>query len=194
MSASVWFEEVNIGLIEELKKTLTIKDEKGDFVPLPKEAFMVRKPEEDFKFETLPCVSICPLTYRHNPLRYSPYPIEVELDKESKVVTLEDHAVSFDLDYQIDFWADFQTDLDSMTRAWLMKHFRSFNLKVVDDGGVERTCNCFNSTSIVRSDLVQNKKRLFHAVIKYQIWVEIDAETRYNEPVVIDRDFNLSQY
>lgn len=184
MSASVWFEEVSIGLIQELKNTVRVKNEQGVLVALPDNAFTVRKPEEDFKFETFPCVSIFNLDYKHNPLRYYPYPVVVGLDKENKVVNLEDHAVSFDLGYQIDFWAKYQTDIDSMTRTWFMKHFRQFNLPVVDDGGTERTCNVQAEGSVYRSDLVRDKERLFHAIAKYRIWVEIDDENSYNKPMV----------
>lgn len=186
MSANVWFTEVNTGLLEELKNTVRIKDEHGDLVSLPDEAFMVRKPEEDFKVETFPCVSVYTLDYKHNPLRYNPNPVVVGYDKENKVVSLEDHAVSFDLGYQIDFWAKYQEDLDDMTRTWLIKHFRQFNLTVTDDGGTERTCNVFAEGSIYRSDLVQKEQRLFHAIAKYRIWVEIDDENSYNVSMVTD--------
>lgn len=190
MSANVWFEEVNIGLINELRKYVYAKDRSGVLVPLPDNAFTVREPEEEFKSETFPCVSIYPLDYRHNPLRYNPNPVVVGYDKESKVVNLEDHAVSYDLGYQIDFWAKFQTDMDDMMKTWLLKHFRQFNLSVVDDGGTERSCNVLAEGSFYRSDLVQDKERLFHAFGKYRIWVEIDDETVYNKPMVDEVNLN----
>ena len=194
MSANVWFEEVNTGLLQEIHDTVRVKDAKGVLIKLNREkAIVVRKPEEDFKFETFPCISIYNLTYRHEPLRYNPAPIKVEEDIDNKVVILEDPAVSFNLDYQIDFWSKYQEDMDCMTRTWLVKHFRQFNLKVVDDGGVERTCNCLTQGSIVKSDLVLNGDRLFHSIIKLQIWVELDDETRYNKPMVVQRDIDANE-
>lgn len=190
MSANVWFEEVNIGLINELRNTIKVKNYSGVLAFLPENAFTVRKPEEDFKSETYPCVSIYPLDYKHNPLRYNPNPVAVGYDKENKVINLEDQAVSFDLGYQIDFWAKYQTDMDDMMKTWLMKHFRQFNLSVVDDGGVTRSCNVLAEGSFFRSDLVQNKERLFHAFGKYRIWVEIDDETVYNKPMVDEVNLN----
>ena len=194
MSANVWFEEVNTGLLQEIHDTVRVKDAKGVLIKLNREkAIVVRKPEEDFKFETFPCISIYNLTYRHEPLRYNPAPIKVGEDIDNKVVILEDPAVSFNLDYQIDFWSKYQEDMDCMTRTWLVKHFRQFNLKVVDDGGVERTCNCLTQGSIVKSDLVLNGDRLFHSIIKLQIWVELDDETRYNKPMVVQRDIDANE-
>ena len=188
MSANVWFEEVNIGLLKELHDTVRVKDANGVLVPLDREkALIVRKPEEDFKLEVFPCVSVYNLSYKHDPVRYNPSPVIIEEDEKNKVVVMEDSAVPFNLDYQIDFWAKYQEDMDCMTRTWLSKHFRQFNLKVVDDGGVERTCNCLIQGSVAKSDLVLNGERLFHSIIKYQIWVELDDETRYNKPMVIQR-------
>lgn len=187
MSANVWFEEVNIGLLNEIKDTVRYKNANGVLVELQDKALIVRKPEEDFKLEVFPCVSIYNLNYRHDTLRYNPTPVKVGENLESKQVILEDPAVPFNLNYQIDFWAKYQTDMDCMTRMWLMKHFRQFNLRVVDDGGVERSCNCLSQGSTVKSDLVLNGERLFHSLIKLQIWVELDDETRYNKPMVIER-------
>lgn len=192
MSANVWFEEVNIGLLEEIKNTVRVKNSKGVLKALKDEALLIRKPEEDFKLEVFPCVSIYNLSYKHDPVRYNPSPVIIEEDEKNKVVVMEDSAVPFNLDYQIDFWAKYQEDMDCMTRTWLSKHFRQFNLKVVDDGGVERTCNCLIQGSVAKSDLVLNGERLFHSIIKYQIWVELDDETRYNKPMVIQRSIDAT--
>lgn len=188
MSANVWFEEVNTGLLNEIKNTIRVKNASGVLVTLEDKALIVRKPEEDFKFEVFPCVSIYNLSYRHDPLRYNPEPVKVGEDLASNTAILEDSAVPFNLSYQIDLWAKYQEDMDCMTRTWLKKHFRQFNLRVIDDGGVERSCNCLMQGSVVKSDLVLNGERLFHSIIKLLIWVELDDETRYNKPMVIQRD------
>lgn len=193
LSANVWFEEVNTGLVEEIKSTVKVKDAHGVLTALGDENIVIRKPEEDFKIEVFPSVSIYNVTYKHDPLRYNPNPVVVSTDKENKIMTLEDPAVAFNLSYQLDFWAKYQTDMDSMTRTWLLKHFRQFNLKVIDDGGTERSCNCITKGSIVKSDLVQNGDRLFHSIVNLQIWVEIDDETRYNKPMVVTRDIDTQQ-
>ena len=190
MSANVWFEEVNIGLLKEIRDTVRIKDPNGVLVALDKEALIIRKPEEDFKLEVFPCVSVYNLGSVYDSKRYNSAPVKVMEDKENKIVVLEDPAVPFVLEYQLDFWSKYQTDMDCMTRTWLAKHFHQFNLKVTDDGGVERTCNCLTQGSIVKSDLVLNAERLFHSIIKLQIWVELDNETRYNKPMVDRIDIN----
>lgn len=183
MSANVWFEEVNTGLIKEIKDSVRIKDRKGCLVPLDDKAIVVRKPEEDFKFEVFPCVSIYNSTFYHDPLRYNPTPVKIGEYKEENLAIMEEPAIPFVLNYQIDFWAEYQVDRDTMIRTWLMKHFRQFNLDVLDDWGVDRSCNCLKQGSVVNSDLVLNGERLLHSIIKYQIWVELDEEIRYNKPM-----------
>lgn len=193
MSANVWFEEVNTGLMNEILKCVKITNSAGNPVLISEDAVFVRKPEEDFKSEVFPCVSIYNRTYEHDTIRYDPIPIKVGFDASKKLVELQDPAVPFNLHYQIDFWARYQIDMDCMTRTWLMKHFRQFNLDVVDDGGVARTCNCLCDRQIVKSDLVLNKERLFHSIVNLEIWVELDDETRYNKPVVLTRDVDAKQ-
>lgn len=190
MSANVWFEEVNIGLLKEIKDTVRVRNANGVLVALEDNALTIRKPEEDFKFEVFPCISIYNKDYRHDPVRYNPAPVKIGEDDVNHQVIFEDPATPFNLTYQIDFWAKYQTDMDAMTRTWLVKHFRQFNLKVVDDGGVERTCNCLMKGNVVKSDLILNKERLFHSIVNIQIWVELDDETRYNKPMVIQRNID----
>ena len=45
MSANVWFEEVNIGLIDEILNTVKIKDLSGEVIDIGNSAVFVRKPE-----------------------------------------------------------------------------------------------------------------------------------------------------
>lgn len=191
MSASVWFEEVCNGLIQELKKSVRYNNTNGELVALDDKSLIVRKPEEDFKFEKFPCVSVYIVDYKHDPLRYTPEPVVVARDVNNNIATLEETAIPFNITCQIDFWSHYQVDMDVMTRTWLMKHFRAFNLPVVDSGGTERTCNCFTQGSIVKSDLVLNKERLFHSIIKYQIWVEIDEEMCYNTSMVTSMNYDV---
>ena len=191
MSSNVWFEEVYTGLIEELKNTIRIKDANGVSVALPDNAFIIRKPEEEFKFETFPCVSLYVRNYKHEKSRYNSNPVVIARDEATKTVTLEDPAVPYTIFMQIDFWAKYQQDMDCMTRSWLMRHFHQFNLKVVDDGGTERTSNCLMQGSVVPSDLVSGGERLFHSVINLQIWVELDDNYCYNKHMVVGRDIDL---
>lgn len=191
MSANVWFEQVDIGLLNEIKNTVRVKNSKGVLVPLEDKALIVRKPEEDFKFEVFPCASIYNTNSKFDPVRYSPDPTVVSRDTDTRIAIVEDTAIPYELFYQIDFWTQYQEDMNQMTMSWLARHFRQFNLTVTDDGGTVRSCNCLISGQPRKSDLVLNKERLFHTIISYRIWVELDNETRYNVPIVMNRDIEI---
>ena len=190
MSANVWFEEVSVGLINEIKNTVKIKDTKGVLIPI--DNVIVRKPEEDFKLEVFPCASIYIKSFNYDYRRYDTVPATVSIDVEHNTKVIEDSAIPFVLDCQVDFWAEYQTDMDIMLRTWLYTHFHQFNLNVIDDGGTERLCNCLAQRDIIKSDLVKNLKRLYHSIINLQIWVELDEEIRYNVPMTGKDGVNIN--
>lgn len=191
--SSIWKEEVETGLIEEIFNTVRVKNSMGVLVPLEdkKKQVLIRKPEEDFKPEKYPCVSIYNTGDKFSPQRYNPTKEKKRLPNGNFV--LVDRAVPFDLTYQIDFWTKYQSDMNDMTREWLKHHFRQFNLLVKDDSGEEVYVNCLMIGSPKKSDLMSGGKRLFHTIISYRIWVEIKDETQYNTNVATKVNIDVSQ-
>ena len=191
--SSIWKEEVDTGLINEIFNTVRVPNSKGILVPLSskEKQVLVRKPEEDFKPEKYPCVSIYNTGDNFSTDRYNPNIIKKHI--EGNVLTYEEGAVPFDLIYNIDFWARYQTDMNSMTKEWLKNHFRQFNLLVTDDGGNEVYVNCLRSGNARKSDLMSGGERLFHTIISYRIWVEIKDETQYNTNVATKVNIDVSQ-
>ena len=192
MSATIWNEEVYTGLKNEVMKYVKKRTSTG-VVNLNDKEVLIRKPEEEFKPESYPCVSLYITNQDHNKVRYNKDPKMVSLDKENSVAVMQDSPVPFDMTVNIDFWSKSQTDMDLMTKDWLSRHFRQFNLPVMDSGGNERTCNCLRKGGIVKADLVKNAQRLYHSIISYTIWVEIDEEVRYNANVATKINIEVSQ-
>lgn len=187
MSANIWFEEVDTALIEEIKKSVLVTDKMGHETPICSKAVVVRKPEEDFKVETFPCVSIYCTNYDMNKERYNPNPKVVGTNKEHHFIRLQKSPIPFNFNYQIDFWAKSQHDMNLMTKSWLKNHFRQFDLEVNNDGGFESHCNVVRLPQpISKSDLMSGGERLFHTFFSYVIWVELDNETRYNVNMVTE--------
>lgn len=181
MSANVWFEEVDRALIVEVLKTVQTKSG----VYIPDKHVIVRKPDEDYKIEVFPCVSIYNTTSEFDYKRYKMYgDTRVSVDEETSTAVYEKASVPYNLSYQLDFWAKKQTEMNVMLRTWLYQHSRQFNLDVVDDGGTARNCNVKQSKALSKSDLLLEKQRLFHSIIFYDIWVEIDEELRYTTSIV----------
>ena len=193
MSANVWSEEVERGLKQEILNTVFYLTDTGIKAPLTEDMVFVRDPEEDLREEQIPCVTITPLHNRFDARRYNPNPVIMSRNDEENLLTMQDSAVPFNLLYHIDFWSRYKEDINLMTSTWLRKHFRQFNLKVVDDGGTERSSNVIVNESLRESDLLKNQKRLFHSIISYVIWVELDDEVGYNVHMVAERNLSAEQ-
>ena len=193
MSANVWSEEVERGLKQEILNTVFYLTDTGIKAPLTEDMVFVRDPEEDLREEQIPCVTITPLYNRFDARRYNPNPVIMSRNEEENLLTMQDSAVPFNLFYQIDFWSRYKEDINLMTSTWLRKHFRQFNLKVVDDGGTERSSNAIVNESLRESDLLKNQKRLFHSIISYVIWVELDDEVGYNVHMVAEINLSAEQ-
>ena len=187
MSANVWFEEVERGLKEEILRTVEYLTPAGVKEPVSNEMVFVRDPEEDLREEEIPCVTITPIMNRFDPRRYNPNPVVINRDTKNNTVHMQESAVPFNLTYQIDFWSRYRDDMNIMTSSWIKKHFRQFNLPVVDDGGVVRSSNALIYENMRPVDLMRNQKRLYHSIISYVIWVELDDEVGYNVSMVADR-------
>lgn len=190
MSANVWFEEVERGLKQEILSCVKYMAFDGTIKPLEEKAVFVRDPEADLTDEMFPCISIQNITSTFNAKRYNPNPVRKGYLPETNEIILEESAKPFDLVYQIDFWSRYKEDINVMTRTWLTRHNRQFNLLVEDDGGEVRSCNCLIKESLKPSDLLSGGKRLFHSIISYTIWVELDDNYIYNKYMVADEKIN----
>ncbi len=184
MSSNVWYQEVDMGLVNEIRSSVKYINESGEEVAIKPKAVWVRDPEEEFKEENYPCVTVSSLYDRFDPKRWSINPSFIGIDKPNNQIILQDPSVPYNLFYQIDFWARYKEDINCMTRTWLQNHNRAFNLTVTDDGGEVRSCNAIKNEDMKTSNLVKVGKRLFHSFISYSIWVELDPNINYNKPMV----------
>ena len=176
MSESVWFEQVDSALMKLLSDTIRI-----DGKPVK---VVVRRPDEDFYDEDYPVVSIYNLYDRFSKSRYSNEPVLVFRDTDSNYAVLEDSAIPYDLHYQIDFWANLQSDMNSMLKQWKSYAHFWFNLDVLDESGTPRSCFVLSKNDFNKQDLVKDGKRLFHSFETYKIQVEIDPNIQKVVPIV----------
>lgn len=183
-SAIAWFEDVDIALLKEIRDSVYyIKN--GKRVQLPEKNVIVRKPEEDYKIEVYPCVSIYNLSYSLDRQTYYQYAkrgkTTTPSEKEGVAGTVSYHGdnIPFKLQYQIDFWARYQSDINEMTKSWLTGHVRQFNLPIESDEGF--SCNCIQEGNVTKADMLAGLERAFHTIISYSIWVEIEDERVYTK-------------
>lgn len=176
MSETIWFEQVDSALMKLLRTVIQI-----DGKPVK---VVIRKPDEDFNEEDYPVVSLYNLYDRFSKGRYSPEPIVVSKNVNSSYAVLEESALPYDLFYQIDFWANLQSDMNSMLKQW--KSFASFwfNLDVLDESGNLRSCFVISQNDFNKADLMKQGRRLFHSFGTYKVQVELDSNISKLLPIV----------
>lgn len=185
--STIWYESVDEGFVKEVLNSVKyINRDTGEPVSIPEDNIILVKPEEDFKEEVYPSVHITHLFDSHDKNRYNPNQLVVGRNYETNMAQMKDSPVPFSLFYQLDFYAKYQTDLNTMTSSWLKKHFRQFNLKVVDSDEDEITINVMVNENMKSLDFLEGYERIYRKTISYRIWVELDDEIIYNVPMVKD--------
>ena len=183
-SESVWFEQVDTALINYIKGIVKLPNSNGVLTPVP---VKVRKPDEDFKIEEYPCITLYNLYSVRDEVRYFPDKVVVERDLENKRVVEENSAIPYSLFYQIDFWSRQQSHMNDMTRIWLGHHpDKCFNLPVKDLSGNNRDSFVLMTDDLKKSDFLTDTKRTFHSVLTYKVWVEIDERIRTESYLITD--------
>ena len=192
MNSTVWYEQIDTGLVNFIQSIVKLKDSQGVKVPVP---VRIRKPDEDFKVEDYPMITITNLfTSKRDEVRYYPFKVLRGYDVSTAKGNLELTAVPYSVFYQIDFWSTLQTDMNNMLSQWCFAVSRDFNLPVIDSGGTPRDAFALQSgETLKRSDKLLSGDRLFCSSITYRIWAEIDESSDFVEScdIVTGVDFNV---
>lgn len=167
-SRTVWWDEVNHGLIKEIKQIY------GETVQV---AF---RSDDDVQAKIpiqYPRILITNLEEKFDRKRYSPFPVEVRSDDTT--VTLEESAKPFNLTFQIDLVSKTIMEMNRLSMIW-NNHFIDFNnLDVVDQEGTTRSVYMKNVYQTKADSRSQNGERLFRKIYIYEVRVEIDEVKEY---------------
>lgn len=184
LSESVWFEQVDTALINYIQGIVKLPNANGLLVPVP---VKIRKPDEDFKIEEYPCITLYNLYSVRDDFRYFPDKVVVERDDTNKKAVLERGAIPYSLFYQFDFWSNKQSHMNEMTRMWLGKHpDKYFNLPVRDTSGQNRSSFVLMTDDLRKVDILTDTERTFHSVLTYRVWVELDERVRSESSMITD--------
>lgn len=191
MNGTVWYDQIDLGLINYIKSLILLEDYEGELVPVP---VRVRKADEDFKKEDYPMVTIYNLNIsRRDEVRYYPFRVPRDLDIDRGKVNMERPAVPYSLMYQIDLWSTLQSDMNKMSALWEFEIGRDFNLPVQDSGGTLRYAHCLQKgDSFKKIDKLNDGNRVYCTSFTYRIWAEIDEENPNKiDEVDIVKDIDL---
>lgn len=170
MSNTVWYEQVDIALITLIKQVLG-------------EDMIVKfRGEDDFKDDQVSYVSIQHMGETFDVFRYDSKPVVTS--KEQGIVTLEDSAKPYTLNYLITLVTDKITHMNRMSMLWNNEVTNHYNLDVLDMGGTPRSCYMRLEGKPVQQSEGYKEDRIFTNTYSYKIWVEIDECKSQTKPVV----------
>lgn len=176
---SVWWEEVDLALLDLLKNFHYVKNNK-ERVKVPVLFFPLSMNNEKYEY---PIVMFRHLNEEFDLERYSALPVQVSI--EDNVATYEDSARPYTLNYQLDIIAEKQRDLNYLTKQWSCLVPIRGTIPVVDTEGTTR--RCFMSCEPPRQIdyyAVRGEDRLLRTVIKFKVKIELDMGTSYKREVV----------
>ena len=174
VSETVWYKEIFEGFQNIVHQVL------GE-----KYLVLVRKPEEDFKIEKYPSVVLQITTSQFNVDRYYKHETYIsEKDKENFVGYEENTPLTYDINLQMDFYAEKATELDEMTIKWLSFFRRDFNLKVKTRGGKPDDVHVMPEGGAKRMDEVSGADRLFRNCFNYKVYGRLFERDRIEVPLV----------
>ena len=178
-SETVWFEEVDRGLLNLLKE-IQIPIE-GVLSPVNVE---INKSDEDFKVDVYPSISIYASTYSFDKSRESTLKEEVtEIDKATNTGKLEEAPKPFKFTYKITLWSKLQSQMNYMSRMLNVKIGHFHNLKVNDASGNSTTVFMELKNPIFKVDFLSGNVRTFQQVYNYDVWVNIDEHIQIDVPI-----------
>lgn len=171
MRADVWYEQVDRALIKFLKENVEVIDRKTKKrVPIN---VLVRNPQEEAQIKN-PCATIYHYDERQDRFRYDWRRQVVSRDTEKGTALIGESAKPYNLYVQIDFWSDYQAEINDMTMQWCSSFDYESYLEVVDSSGTTRYCTV-NRTGFNKQDYNEDGERQFQRTYCYEIWVELDS-------------------
>lgn len=175
VSSTVWNREIFEGFQNLLKEKF------GNAYPVK-----VRKAEEDFKVESYPCIILQITSSLFNVDRYykrDRYLVVKDTDQYTGIS--EDSPLTYDINFQMDFYAEKAGDLDTMVIKWLSFFRRDFNLKVKTRGGEETDVHVMPDGTVKRMDELNGSDRLFRSIFNYKVYgVLFEHENREEVPLL----------
>lgn len=173
-SKSIWFKNIDRGLIDMLTKIVKLPDLEGNLISVP---VVIRKNEEEFKSDQYPVISIYNLYSRLDSARYYEFDnITVGRDYHTDTIYQSKPALPYHLQYQIDFWGMYQQDMNAMTLKWLSAVGKDFNIPVIDDSGESTFAYAMMRGDLSKNDIFvgestsRTMNRLYHWYLTYRIY------------------------
>lgn len=173
-NSTIWNEQICTGFLEALQQNVKVRGRSGTLEPV--QNVVVMKPEIGFDKDLLPAITIRNYDVRRAVVnQMGKLPTYENYNTENGTVEYTKQPLKFWLYYQIDFWAEYQEDIDNMLISWIsVMPDKGGALKVrnFDNEEVTTPCSLITMTALDGTD---TDKRLFRRCLSYRVSALIDG-------------------
>lgn len=167
MSNSVWYKEVDTALYKLIRKLIDPDIQ----VFFNTERDLIKEPPK------YPYARILHLGEQFAFKRYDPSKQVIDIDTESGFITMEDSALPYDLNYQVELISNSNNLHHTTSLKWASKVRPFFTLQVIDNGGTKRHCFVSATRPVTIDEQSQDDKTTFRYIIRLKVRVELDENT-----------------
>lgn len=174
MDNSVWYEECDKGWLDLIPSVITCEYKQGEFSPIHTTMHL---PEQDLEdFHVYPRCSIQVVDEEFSRNRYESRVGEVVGNLNGSKVLVQDPSQPYYLYYQINFFAQYKSDIDHISKLWRTFSGRFFNLPVVLSDGTPHKC-AVDLIKFKNQDDIEREVRRYIRSYVYRVWVDLEGGT-----------------
>ena len=178
---SIWYEECDKGWLDLIPSIIDCEYEENTFSPI---YTTIHLPEQDLDdYHKYPRCTVQVINEEFAKSRYDSRPGTILTQSGSSVVVQKPSQPYF-LMYQLNFFAQFKSDIDHITKQWRAFAGRAFSLPVILSTGETYKC-ATDSVGFRNNDDVEREVRRYIRSYVYRVWVDLEGTT-YNANVVTD--------
>ena len=185
MDKSIWYEECDRGWLDLIPSIVTCEYRENEFTPIHTSMHLSEQDLEDFHVYPRCTVEVIDEEFARN--RYIPTVGDV-LSKNGAKALVQNQSQPYYLIYQINFYAQFKSDIDRISKLWRAFSGRYFNLPVTLADGTAHKC-AVDLIKFLNSDDVEREVRRYIRRYTYKVWVDLDGGT-YEANVVTGVTYN----
>lgn len=179
MDKSIWYEECDKGWLNLIPSIITCEYEEDVFTPINT---IIHLPEQDLEdFHLYPRCSVQAIDEEFSKNRYESRVGDIVSQNGTKVI-VQEQSQPYYLYYQINFFAQFKSDIDRISKLWRAFNGRSFNLPITLSDGTPHKC-AVDFVKFNNQDDIEREVRRYIRSYIYKVWVDLEGGT-YEADVV----------
>ena len=186
MDNSIWYEECDKGWLDLIPSIITCEYKENEFSPIHTTIHLSEQDLEDFHI--YPRCSVQSIDEEYSKNRAESHANSIILSQNGTRAIAQSSSQPYYLYYQLNFFADFKSDIDRISKLWRAFSGRAFNLPIILPDGTSHKC----AVDLVRfrnqDDIEREVRRYIRSYI-YRVWVDLEGKIQEAD-IVTGLDFN----